>query len=148
MIVEVRGVKSNCVPYRRKTLYIILTIPMIVLYIAIAYFFWNIGVVFFAIYAVLFILVAIGQSYACVYLKCPYVGKFAPCVGGFCLPASQIARLYNPEKRSERTYNIFVTMAFITFAGIIFFPIYFFHPKFHGFSFESPGKGKSFPVNF
>jgi hypothetical protein len=117
--------KNECVPYKRKSLYLILTIPMIVLYIAIAVFLWQINVVFFAIYASLFVFVALFMSYVCVYWQCPYVGKFAPCVGGFCLPSSQIARLMKNAKRSEARYNTFLTLAYVSFFGIILFPMYF-----------------------
>ena len=117
--------ENDCVPYKRKSLYLALTIPMIVMYIAIAAFLWQINVVFFAIYVSLFIFVALFMSYVCVYWQCPYVGKFAPCVGGFCLPSSQIARLFKNAKRSENKYNIFLTLAYVSFFAIILFPMYF-----------------------
>ncbi|MBN1538430.1 MAG: hypothetical protein JW908_16970 [Anaerolineales bacterium] len=116
---------ENCVPYQRKALYLLLTIPMIVLYVVIGIFLWQISRVYLAIYGVLFILVVFLQSYVCVYWQCPYVGRFAPCVGGFCLPSSQIARLFKNVKRSERIYNFVVSLAYIAFFGIILFPMYF-----------------------
>ena len=112
-------------PYRRKALYLLLTIPMLAVYVAIAVFLWTVDIVFFSIYCAFFILVALFQSYVCVHWQCPYVGKFAPCVGGFCLPSSQIARLFKHVKRSEKTYKIVVTLAYINFFGVILFPIYF-----------------------
>ena len=54
---------ENCVPYKRKTLCLLLTIPMIVLYVAIAVFLWTVHPVFFVIYGALFVLVAMLQSY-------------------------------------------------------------------------------------
>jgi len=117
--------KNECVPYKRKLIYLALTIPMIALYIAIAMFLWQINVVFFAVYASLFVFVASFMSYVCVYWQCPYVGKFAPCVGGFCLPSSQIARLMKNAKRSKARYNTFLTLAYASFFGIILFPMYF-----------------------
>jgi hypothetical protein len=116
---------ENCVPYERKALYLVLTIPMIALYIAIAAYLWTFHIAFFPIYGALFVLVAILQGYVCAYWQCPYVGKFAPCVGGFCLPSSQIARLFKNAKRSERTYIIVVMLAFASLLGIILFPVYF-----------------------
>ncbi len=117
--------ENDCVPYKRKSLYLALTIPMIIMYIAIAAFLWQINVVLFVIYVSLFIFVALFMSYVCVYWQCPYIGKFAPCVGGFCLPSSQIARLFKNAKRSENLYNIFLTLAYVSFFGIILFPMYF-----------------------
>lgn len=116
---------ENCVPYPRKPLYLIITIPMFALYIAICAYLRKVGLVYFLIYCALFVIVAVGQSYVCMYYACPYIGRFAPCVGGFCLPASRIALLFRNAKKSERTYNISITAAFLAFIGIIVFPIYF-----------------------
>ena len=116
--------EKNCVPYRRRGLYLALTLPMIALYVTIAAYFWTVGMVFSVIYVALFVVVAMAQAYVCVYWQCPYVGKFAPCVGGFCLPSSQIAKLYRNVKRSERTYNLTLTLAFVSFVAIILFPVY------------------------
>ncbi len=120
---------ENCTPYRRKGLYLLLTLPMIVMYGAIAAFLWTVQPVYFVIYAAFFVLVAILQSYVCVHWQCPYVGRFAPCVGGFCLPSSQIARLFKRVKRSERTYNLVLTLAYVNFFGVILFPIYFIYQQ-------------------
>jgi hypothetical protein len=117
--------ESDCVPFKRKPLYLTLTIPMVIMYIAIAIFLWQINLVFFAVYVSLFVCVALFMSYVCVYWRCPYIGKFAPCVGGFCLPSSQIARLFKGAKRSETRYNVFLTLAYVSFFGIIIFPMYF-----------------------
>jgi hypothetical protein len=116
---------ESCVPYKRKALYLLLTIPMIILYVAMAAYLWTVNIVAFVIYVAFFVLVVILQGYVCVYWQCPYVGKFAPCVGGFCLPSSQVARLFKNVKRSERIYNIVVTLAFLNFVGIIILPVYF-----------------------
>jgi hypothetical protein len=116
---------ENCVPYPRKSLYLLLTIPMIGMYVLIAAYLWQISFVLFAVYCAMFVIVALSQSYVCAYWQCPYVGKFAPCVGGFCLPSSQIARLFKHTRRSESAYNISVTAAFVSLLGIIALPIYF-----------------------
>jgi hypothetical protein len=120
---------ENCVPYKRKALYLLLTIPMIAMYVAIAVFLWTVDVAFFSIYCAFFVLVVILQSYVCIHWQCPYVGKFAPCVGGFCLPSSQIARLFRHVKRSEKTYTIVLTLAYVNFFGFILFPIYFIYQQ-------------------
>jgi hypothetical protein len=118
-------VSETCVPYQRKGLYLLLTVPMIGMYVAIAVFLWRTSPLALVAYGALFVIVAFAQSYVCVYWQCPYVGRFAPCVGGFCLPSSQIARLFKRAKRSERTYNWAITLAFVAFLGIILLPVYF-----------------------
>jgi hypothetical protein len=118
-------VSNNCIPYRRRALYLLLTLPMIVMYVFMAAYLWRVSPAFFIVYLMLFAVVAFAQSYVCVYLQCPYVGRFAPCVGGFCLPSSQIARWFKDVKPSERIYNVMLTLAFVAFLGIILLPIYF-----------------------
>ena len=120
---------ENCVPYQRRGLYLLLTIPMIVMYVAIAVLLWQVSKVALLIYGALFIIVALGQSYVCVYWQCPYVGRFAPCVGGFCLPSSRIALLFKKAKRTEQRYNMAVTLAFAALLGIIVLPIYFLYQQ-------------------
>ena len=115
----------SCIPYQRKSTYLLLTAPMIGLYIAIAVFLWQSSIAAFAVYCALFPFVAICQSYVCVYWQCPHVGSFAPCVGGFCLPSSQIARLLRNVRRSERGYTVAVSLASLGLLGIIFVPVYF-----------------------
>jgi hypothetical protein len=120
-----RSADETCVPYERKALYLLLTVPMIVMYVVIAVFLWTVDIAAFAGYCTLFVLVAVLQSYVCRYWQCPHVGTFAPCVGGFCLPSSQIARLLKNVKRSERVYKVVLTLAYINFFGVILFPVYF-----------------------
>jgi Zn finger protein HypA/HybF involved in hydrogenase expression len=116
---------KTSVPYERKALYLLLTLPMIAMYVAIAVFLWATHWAYLAVYCGLFVLVAVFQSQVCVHWQCPHVGSFAPCVGGFCLPSSQIARLFKRTKRSEKMYPICLTLAYISFFGIILFPVYF-----------------------
>jgi hypothetical protein len=116
---------EDCVPFQKKTLYLMLTIPMIGLYIVLAAFLWQVHLALLLVYLALFVVVAVGQSFACVHWQCPYVGRFAPCAGGFCLPSSQIARLFKNATVSARTYNWAVTLAFVAMLGIIVLPTYF-----------------------
>ena len=117
--------RQDCVPYPRKTLYLLLTVPMMGIYVAIAVFLWQVNTVAFVAYCALFPIVALGQSYVCAYWRCPYVGKFAPCVGGFCLPSSQIARLFTNVKRSARIYHAAMSLAFLALLGIVILPVPF-----------------------
>jgi hypothetical protein len=127
--VDKPNMSESCVPYRRKSLYLLLTIPMIGMYVAIAAFLWQVSTVVLVVYCALFLVVAICQSYVCVYWQCPYVGKFAPCVGGFCLPSSQIARLLKNASRSERTYNLALGLASVGLLGIVVVPTYFLYRR-------------------
>ncbi len=112
-------------PYQRKVLYLILNIPMIVIYVLIALLLWKMNPTALIIYLASFIIVAFAQGYVCSYWECPYVGKFAPCVGGFCLPSSRIAFLFRNTRKTEELYTIFAWIAFMAFLNIFLLPIYF-----------------------
>jgi hypothetical protein len=118
-------IDHQCVPYKRPGLYWLLTIPMIASYIFLFFFIWQTSPWLAIIYAALFVGVALCMSVVCVYWQCPYVGKFAPCVGGFCLPSSRLALLWKGRKISEKQYNFFYTTAFTFFFAIILYPLYF-----------------------
>ncbi|MBI9047180.1 MAG: hypothetical protein JEZ06_22020 [Anaerolineaceae bacterium] len=114
-----------CSDYPRKKLYWILTFPMMLLHSAIAILLFKFHWSVFLIYLSLIILVALSMSFVCHHWKCPYIGKFAPCVGGFCLPSSRIAVLWKNQQRSEKRYKFALNIAYTYFFGIILFPIYF-----------------------
>jgi hypothetical protein len=116
-------------PYPRRALYLLLTLPMIALYAVITSFLWRRGIVFALIYIALFIVVAFAQSLVCVYWACPYLGRFGPCVGGFCLPSNIIARLYRGTSISKGVYHVAVTLACLAFGGIFLFPVYFIYQQ-------------------
>ncbi len=113
------------VPYERKALYVLITVPMVVMYVAIAIHLWTVREVFAVIYCAFFVFVMIFQSYNCIYWRCPHVGTLCPGAGGFCIPSSYIAKLFRHAKRSKALYNLFCTLAYLNFFGIIFFPMYF-----------------------
>lgn len=115
---------DHCAPYPRKSLYLVLTIPMIAIYLAIAIFFWQAHRFLCVIYLALFVIAAVSQSVVCVYWKCPYVGEFAPCIGGFYLPSSQIAGLFKQARISERLYNVAASVSFAALFSIIALPVY------------------------
>lgn len=117
-------IDHECVPYKRKTLYLFLTIPIVLLYITIGILLWQRDIVSLIIYVSLFVLIPFFMSIVCVYWQCPYVGRFAPCVGGFCLPASQIARLFKNVIITKKRYQLFLSLAYLVFFGIIIFPMY------------------------
>lgn len=117
--------KETTPPYPRKTLYLLLTVPMLGVYGMMTAFLWQKGILYALAYIALFILVALAQSLVCVYWACPYLGRFGPCVGGFCLPSNVIARLYRGAGISKAAYNVAVTLACLAFGGIFLFPVPF-----------------------
>ena len=116
---------KDCVPYKRKALYLILTIPIIILYLVIMIHLWQVNKLIFAIYCSFFILGILFQSYCCAYQDCPYIGKFCPGLGGFLIPASLVALLLRKVKKVKVLFDLCASIAFICLLGIILLPVYF-----------------------
>ena len=116
---------DDCVPYPRKALYLGITVPLVVVYVTIAFFLGSIHLALVLIYAMCFILVAVFQAYCCVHQDCPYIGRFCPGAGGFCTPASRIAKLWRNVERTETRFNVFGSIAFVNLLVIVFLPVYF-----------------------
>ncbi len=106
-------------------MYLLLTVPMLMVYGVITAFLGQRGLVYALAYIALFIVVALAQSLVCVYWACPYLRRFDPCVGGFCLPSNMIARLYRGTSISKGVYHVAVTLACLAFGGIFLFPVPF-----------------------
>ncbi len=116
---------KDCVPYKRKGLYLLLTIPIIILYLFIIVHLWEVNKLIFTIYCSLFVLIVLFQSYCCSYQSCPYIGKFCPGMGGFIVPASVVALLLKKVKKVKTLFDLFASLAFLCLLWIILLPIYF-----------------------
>lgn len=116
---------DRCVPYRRKGLYWLITLPMLVMYGGILIYVGMAGILPALLYLGLMGGTALGQSYICACWDCPYVGRFAPCVGGFCLPASRLAGLWTHAPHSESRYQVVLNLTMAMFGGALLFPGYF-----------------------
>jgi hypothetical protein len=118
-------VYKDCIPYRRKVLYLLLTVPIVILYISIMAHLWQVNKLIFTICCSLFVLGILFQSYCCAYQSCPYIGKFCPGLGGFIIPASIVALLLKKVKKVKTLFDLFATLAFICLLAIILLPVYF-----------------------
>ena len=116
---------KDCIPYKRKALYLLLTGPIVVLYLVIIGYLWEVDKLIFTVYCSLFVLIILFQSYCCTYQNCPYMGKFCPGMGGFIVPASIVALLLKKVKRVKTLFNLFALLAFLCLLGIILLPVYF-----------------------
>jgi len=118
---------KHSIPYKRKGLFLLITIPMVIMYILIGFYLLTVNLNILIIYCAFFALTILFQSYNCIYWECPHVGKFCPGVGGFCILSSPIANflIKLKIKQSQKTHNILCSIAYINFFGIIFSPIYF-----------------------
>jgi hypothetical protein len=81
----------GCVPYRRKPLYLILTVPFLVVLILVGVYLWRFSPWLTAAMAFFYLWTCFFQAYWCAAQDCPYVGRFCPAVAGI-VPASWIAK--------------------------------------------------------
>ncbi|MBN1695650.1 hypothetical protein JW879_09705 [candidate division WOR-3 bacterium] len=103
----------------------LLTIPIIILYLFVIVHLWELNKLIFTIYCSLFVLGILFQSYCCAYQRCPYIGKFCPGLGGFIIPASIVALLLKKVKKVKSLFDLFASLGFLCLLGIIILPIYF-----------------------
>jgi len=116
----------NCVPYSRKKVYLVITLPLILVILIVFGFLFFIN----PIYSIIFISFWLGanvfQSYCCEYQDCPYTDGFCPAVAGI-IPASRIANLpiIKNMKKSKTRFDLFATFGSLCLMGLIIFPLFF-----------------------
>lgn len=116
----------NCVPYSRKKVYLIITIPLMLLILVIFGFLFFINPLYGTIYILFWFGANIFQSYCCEYQDCPYTEEFCPAVAGI-IPASRIANLpiIKNMKKSKTRFELFATFGSLCLMGLIIFPLFF-----------------------
>ena len=116
----------SCVPYRRKGLYFLLTIPFLLLLVAVFVYLWAFSPILSLVFAGFYAMTCFFQAYCCAYQDCPYVGGFCPAVAGI-MPASLLAKLLYGQGRitkSKRMFERQATLGVIGLLGMAFFPVF------------------------
>ncbi|MGD2105904.1 MAG: hypothetical protein PVJ55_12410, partial [Anaerolineae bacterium] len=80
----------SCVPYRRKGLYLALTVPLLLLMTVVGVYLGAINPLLPGAFVLFYLSTSFFQAYCCAYQECPYVGGFCPAVIGI-MPASLLA---------------------------------------------------------
>jgi hypothetical protein len=81
-----------CVPYRRKTLYFILTVPFLAILVLVAVYLWAFSPWLTVAMAFFYLWMSFFQAYCCACQECPYIGRFCPAIAGI-VPASWMAKV-------------------------------------------------------
>mgnify|MGYP001828953384 FL=1 len=116
----------NCVPYRRKGLYLALTIPMLLLMLAVLIYLGTFSILLSLAFLACYLVMSTFQAYCCAYQDCPYVGGFCPAVLGI-MPASLIAKVLYGNREIVRTkarFETYATLAILGWLGLAFLPVY------------------------
>ncbi len=116
----------SCVPYSRKKVYMIITLPLMLLILIIFGYLFFLNPFFGIIYISFWFGANIFQSYCCEYQDCPYTDGFCPAVAGI-IPASRIANLpiIKNMKKSKTRFDLFATFGSLCLIGLIVFPVFF-----------------------
>ena len=117
---------KNCIPYSKKKVYMIITIPLMLLILVIFGFLFFINPFLGIIYILFWFGANTFQSYCCEYQNCPYTKGFCPAVAGI-IPASRIANLQTIRnmKKSKTRFDLFATLGSLCLLGLILFPLSF-----------------------
>jgi hypothetical protein len=116
----------SCVPYRRKGLYLILTIPFLALLIMVFGYLWAFNPILSIVFFLFYITMCYFQAYCCAYQECPYIGGFCPAIVGI-MPASFMAKLIYGNKnigKSKKAFEAHAIVASIAWLGLIVLPLF------------------------
>ena len=116
----------SCVPYHRKGLYLALTIPMLLLMLAVLIYLGTYSILLSLAFLACYVVMSTFQAYCCAYQECPYVGGFCPAVLGI-MPASLIAKVLYGNREIVRTkarFETHATVAILGWLGLAFLPVY------------------------
>jgi hypothetical protein len=115
----------SCYPYRRKGLYIALTVPLLVVLVLVFVYLWRFSPLLSLSMLLLYLATCYFQAYCCAYQDCPYIGGFCPAITGI-VPASWMAKLLYGSKitKSERLFDLSAMIAAVAMFGMILLPVY------------------------
>ena len=116
----------SCVPYRRKGLYLILTMPFLVLLVSVFVYLWTYSFILSIALLSFYSAMCYFQAYCCAYQDCPYVGGFCPAIVGI-IPASLLTKLIYGKKqvvRSKKSFEMHAAVASVGWLGLIAFPLF------------------------
>lgn len=115
----------SCYPYRRKGLYIALTIPLLIVLVLVFVYLWTITPILSLIFLLLYLATCYFQAYCCAYQECPYIGGFCPAITGI-MPSSWMAKLLYGKKitKSKKLFDLNAGVAAVAMFGMIFLPVY------------------------
>ena len=89
---------ASCVPYPRKSHYLLLTVPFLTTLILVGVYVWRFSPWVTAAMAFCYLWTCFFQAFWCAAQACPYIGRFCPAVA-YIVPASWIAKWLYADRR-------------------------------------------------
>lgn len=116
----------TCMPYKRKKLYLLLTVPLLALFGSIFVYLWIINPVLGLLFVGFYLGICIFQSYCCACQDCPYIGirQFCPGILGI-VPSSWIAKLpfIRQAKKSKTAFELSAAIGSLFILAFLIFPL-------------------------
>ncbi|MGD2148522.1 MAG: hypothetical protein PVH41_17640, partial [Anaerolineae bacterium] len=106
----------SCVPYRKKTLYLVLTVPYLAILALVAIYLWRFSPWLTGAVVLSYLWACTFQAYCCACQDCPYIGRFCPAIAGI-VPASWIARWVYGGRKVEMSEPRFAAHAVLAILG-------------------------------
>jgi hypothetical protein len=77
-VADPRTPTTTCAPYRKKTLYLVLTVPYLAILALVAICLWHFSPWLTAAVILSYLWASFFQAYCCACQDCPYIGGFCP----------------------------------------------------------------------
>jgi hypothetical protein len=115
-----------CVPYRRKMLYLVLTVPFVAILVLVAVYVWRFSPWLTVAMVFSYLWVCFFQAYCCACQECPYIGQFCPAIAGI-IPGSWMAKWIYGNRvvvKSKTRFEIHATLGILGWLGWTFVPLW------------------------
>ena len=117
-------IDRTCVPYPKKGIYWLVTLPYLIVLIGVTAYLWSYNMSVAITYFSLYLISTLLHGYVCSFSECPYKGTFCPGAFGW-FPVGKIAgKLKKPEKRNDKVTGILFLFIMLCTLGILAIPVY------------------------
>ena len=114
---------KTCIPYPRKGIYWLVTLPFVMVLIGVAIFLGTFNISLAITYFSFYIVSTFLHGYVCSFSECPYKGTFCPGAFGW-FPVGKIAGKLKPKKKNDQLIGILFMFIMLCILGILVLPLY------------------------
>lgn len=116
-------IDHNCIPYPRKGIYWLITLPYLLMLIGVTIYLWTYSIPVSIAYLFLYIMSTLIHGYICSFSECPYKGTLCPGAFGW-FPVGKIAGKIKPQKRNDKLIGVLFLVIMLCILGILIIPLF------------------------
>lgn len=117
-------IDKTCVPYPKKGIYWLVTVPYLIVLMGVAAYLWSYNVSVAITYFSLYLISTLLHAYVCSFSECPYKGTLCPGAFGW-FPVGKIAGKSNKSKtKNDKVIGILFMFIILCILGIFTLPLY------------------------